>query len=135
METHGGTGRSRAPRGALLRAPTLLALAHGTRDPEGVRVVRDLVDRVRLARPEVRVELAWLGLVQPSVPEALAALTGPVVAVPLLLARGYHVRADIPTLLAESGRADVTVAQALGPSPLLAKALAARLEEAGRRAG
>ncbi|MGW2466803.1 sirohydrochlorin chelatase [Streptomyces bauhiniae] len=92
---------------------TLLAVAHGTRDPEGVRTVLALLDEVRRLRPGLRVEPAWLGLVEPSVPEALSALPGPVIAVPLLLASGYHVRADIP-------------------SPLLAHALAARLTEAGR---
>ncbi|MFD8671559.1 sirohydrochlorin chelatase [Streptomyces seoulensis] len=112
--------------------PTLLAVAHGTRDPEGVRTVLALLDEVRRLRPGLRVEPAWLGLVAPSVPEALSSLPGPVIAVPLLLASGYHVRADIPALLAEADPGTVRVTPALGPSPLLADALAARLAEAGR---
>ncbi|MEW2134224.1 CbiX/SirB N-terminal domain-containing protein [Streptomyces sp. NPDC005435] len=115
--------------------PTLLAVAHGTRDTEGVRTVHALLDEVRRARPALRVEVAWLGLAEPSVPRALAALPGPAVAVPLLLARGYHVRADLPALLADARPGRVRVAPALGPSPLLARALAARLAEAGRPAG
>ncbi|MYQ44672.1 sirohydrochlorin chelatase, partial [Streptomyces sp. SID4985] len=83
-------------------APALLAVAHGTRDAEGVRTVRALLDEVRRTRPGLRVEVAWLGLVEPSVPRALAALPGPAVAVPLLLARGYHVRTDLPALLADA---------------------------------
>lgn len=111
---------------------TLLAVAHGTRDPEGVRTVLALLDEVRRLRPGLRVEPAWLGLVEPSVPEALSALPGPVIAVPLLLASGYHVRADIPALLADADPGKVRVTPALGPSPLLAQALASRLTEAGR---
>ncbi|MGV9341179.1 sirohydrochlorin chelatase [Streptomyces sp. NPDC003688] len=116
-------------------APALLAVAHGTRDAAGVRTVRALLDEVRRVRPGLRVEVAWLGLVEPSVPRALAALPGPAVAVPLLLARGYHVRSDLPALLADAAPGHVRVAPALGPSPLLARALAARLSEAGRPAG
>ncbi|MFJ7052428.1 sirohydrochlorin chelatase [Streptomyces albidoflavus] len=116
-------------------APALLALAHGTRDQEGIRVVRELTARVRRLRPGTRVELAWLGLVEPTVSQALARLPGPVVAVPLLLARGYHVRTDIPALLAGPGAARVRVAPALGPSPRLAEAAAAQLACAGRPPG
>ncbi|MFB8416677.1 sirohydrochlorin chelatase [Streptomyces albidoflavus] len=116
-------------------APTLLALAHGTRDQEGIRVVRELTARVRRLRPGTRVELAWLGLVEPTVSQALARLPGPVVAVPLLLARGYHVRTDIPALLAGPDEARVRVAPALGPSPRLAEAAAAQLARAGRPPG
>lgn len=116
-------------------APTLLALAHGTRDQEGIRVVRELTARVRGLRPGTRVELAWLGLVEPTVSQALARLPGPVVAVPLLLARGYHVRTDIPALLTGPDTARVRVAPALGPSPRLAEAAAAQLARAGRPPG
>ncbi|MGW3339637.1 sirohydrochlorin chelatase [Streptomyces sp. NPDC001009] len=117
-----------------MSAPTLLAVAHGTRDAEGARTVRALLDEVRRTRPGLRVKLAWLSLVEPSVPQALASLPGPAVAVPLLLARGYHVHADLPALLADVSPGRVRVAPALGPSPLLADALAARLAEAGRPA-
>ncbi|MEU7263126.1 CbiX/SirB N-terminal domain-containing protein [Streptomyces albidoflavus] len=116
-------------------APTLLALAHGTRDQEGIRVVRELTARVRGLRPGTRVELAWLGLVEPTVSQALARLPGPVVAVPLLLARGYHVRTDIPALLTGPDAARVRMAPALGPSPRLAEAAAAQLARAGRPPG
>lgn len=116
-------------------APTLLALAHGTRDQEGIRAVRELTARVRRLRPGTRVELAWLGLVEPTVSQALARLPGPVVAVPLLLARGYHVRTDIPALLTGPDTARVRVAPALGPSPRLAEAAAAQLARTGRPPG
>ncbi|MFJ3696050.1 sirohydrochlorin chelatase [Streptomyces sp. NPDC090052] len=115
--------------------PTLLAVAHGTRDAEGVAVTEALVAGVRALRPGLRVERCFLDLVAPSLPEALAGLNGEVVLVPLLLGAGYHVRADIPGALAAAPHLRVRVARVLGPDPLLAEALADRLADAGWRAG
>ncbi|MGK4585038.1 sirohydrochlorin chelatase [Kitasatospora sp. HPMI-4] len=112
-------------------SPTLLAVAHGTRDPAGAAVYRRLLARVRALRPGLRAELAHLDLVGPSLEEALAGLRGRVVLVPLLLGTGYHVRVDIPAVLAAAPRAEVSIAPALGPDPLLAAALRDRLAEAG----
>jgi sirohydrochlorin ferrochelatase len=113
--------------------PTLLAVAHGTREAEGVATTEALVARVRALRPELRVERCFLDLVAPSLPEALAGLRGEVVLVPLLLGAGYHVRVDIPAALAEAPHLRARVARALGPDPLLAEALTDRLGEAGWR--
>lgn len=115
--------------------PTLLAMAHGTRDAEGVAVTEALVARVRACCPGLRVELCFLGLVTPSLPEALARLSGEVVLVPLLLGAGYHLRVDIPAALAGAPHLRARVASALGPDPRLADVLADRLAEAGWRAG
>ncbi|WP_063775254.1 sirohydrochlorin chelatase [Streptacidiphilus anmyonensis] len=117
-----------------LTRPTLLAVAHGTREPEGVATTEAVVARVRELRPELRVERCFLDLVTPSLPEALARLRGEVVLVPLLLGAGYHVRVDIPAALADAPHLRARVARALGPDPLLADALRDRLDEAGRRA-
>ncbi|NKZ08585.1 hypothetical protein HGB48_33330, partial [Actinomadura latina] len=77
--------------------PALLAVAHGTRDPAGPAVIRDLLRRVRAMRPGLRVAEAYGELAEPSLEEAAAALGGgPVVVVPLMLARGYHALIDIP---------------------------------------
>ncbi|WP_063770255.1 sirohydrochlorin chelatase [Streptacidiphilus melanogenes] len=118
----------------MLPAPTLLAVAHGTRDSDGVATTEALVTRVRALRPELRVERCFLDLVTPSLPEALARLRGEVVLVPLLLGAGYHVRVDIPAALADAPHLRARVSRALGPDPLLAQALSDRLDEAGWRA-
>ncbi|MBF9071104.1 sirohydrochlorin chelatase [Streptacidiphilus fuscans] len=118
------------------RTPTLLIVAHGTRDPEGVAATEALVARVRELRPELSVACCYLDLVSPSLPEALARLHGPVVLVPLLLGAGYHVRVDIPDAVAAApSLGAVHVADALGPHPLLVDALTDRLAEAGWRSG
>ncbi|MGO4420279.1 hypothetical protein AB4Z54_16485, partial [Streptomyces sp. MCAF7] len=40
--------------GGRRRPPTLVAVAHGSRDPEALRTVTALVDRVRALRPDRR---------------------------------------------------------------------------------
>ncbi len=117
-------------------APTLLAVAHGTADQDGLAQVHALVERVRRSRPGLRVELCYLDVLGPSLTDTLAAQTGEVVVVPLLLGPGYHTRVDIPTAVAEATRTTgvrARVAPPLGPHPLLAQALADRLVEAGWR--
>ncbi|MGF1430070.1 CbiX/SirB N-terminal domain-containing protein, partial [Kitasatospora sp. LaBMicrA B282] len=112
-------------------APTLVAVAHGTRDPAGPAAYRELIERVRELRPGLRAEPAFLELADPLLDQVLAGLRGTVVLVPLLLGTGYHVRVDLPAARAAAGHLDLRLAPALGPDRLLAAALADRLAEAG----
>ncbi|MFD4016620.1 sirohydrochlorin chelatase [Streptomyces sindenensis] len=123
--------------------PTLLVIAHGSRDPRHAATVHALTERVRAERPGLRVETAFLEFNAPSVPRVLERLAaqgaGEVVALPLLLTRAFHAKADIPSVLRES-RARlpglrIRQADVLGPSPLLNTTLGRRLREAGVRPG
>jgi len=120
-------------------APVLLAVAHGTRTPAGAEVNRALLERVRALRPGLDVRLCFLDHARPTPAEALrrvAAEGRAVVLVPLLLGTGYHIRVDLPALLAAAPpRLRARTAPPLGPDPLLARALADRLAESGRPAG
>ncbi|GGM58945.1 cobalamin biosynthesis protein CbiX [Thermopolyspora flexuosa] len=129
-----GTGRVRGPGdvGPGRASGTLVLVAHGTRDPAGEAVLAALAARVRAERPGHRVELAFLEISSPLLADLPARLPEPVVVVPLLLAAGYHVRVDLPGVLART-RPGAVVARALGPHPLLASALARRLAAAGLR--
>ncbi|MGW3243694.1 sirohydrochlorin chelatase [Streptomyces sp. NPDC001070] len=119
--------------------PVLLVVAHGSRDPRHAATVHALTERVRTARPGLRVETAFLDHCAPSVPQVVDRLAAEgvrdVVAVPLLLTRAFHAKADIPAVLRESAarhaRLRVRRADVLGPSPLLLSALERRLREAG----
>ncbi|POM22496.1 Sirohydrochlorin ferrochelatase [Actinomadura rubteroloni] len=112
-------------------APVLLAVAHGTRSAAGVAAVRELLRRVRALRPWVPVAEAYAEIAEPRLEDALrAAGDRPVVPVPLLLARGYHALIDIPGRV-ERLRPDALPGRPLGPDPLLADALAARLRALG----
>ncbi|NKY34650.1 sirohydrochlorin chelatase [Nocardia speluncae] len=87
-------------------APTLVAVAHGSRDPRSAATVAALMDQVRWARPDVPAHLAFLDLNAPSVGQVLDAVVADgerhAVVVPLLLGSAFHARVDLPGLLAEA---------------------------------
>ncbi|MCF3176909.1 sirohydrochlorin chelatase [Streptomyces sioyaensis] len=112
-------------------APTLVAVAHGSRDPRALPAVRALLDRVRALRPGLPVRLGHVELNRPLLSDALAELRGEAVLVPLLFGRGYHVTHDLPAALAAAPHLTGRIATPLGPHPLLAEALHGRLLEAG----
>src|SRR4051794_16254870 len=95
----------------------------GPASAEGSATTARLVDAVRAARPGVPVDLAFLDVAEPRLPEVLD--DRPTVLVPLLLSTGYHVQTDIPG--AVTGFPAVQVSRHLGPHPLLADALVDRL--------
>ena len=116
--------------------PVLLVIAHGSRDPRHAATVHALVRRVRATRPDVRVETGFLDFNVPSVQGVLESLAvqgvRDVVALPLLLTRAFHAKADIPAVLADAPpQLRIHQADVLGPSPLLMAALERRLFEAG----
>src|SRR3954452_22961904 len=116
--------------------PALVVIAHGSRDPRHAATVHALVRRVRSLRPGLRVETGFLDFNVPSAQGVLESLAAEgvrdVVALPLLLTRAFHAKADIPAVLRESSpRLRIRQAEVLGPSPLLLSALERRLYEAG----
>ncbi|MFP3987230.1 sirohydrochlorin chelatase [Streptomyces sp. E11-3] len=126
-----------------MRQPVLLLIAHGSRDPRHAATVQALVRRVRAQRPGLRVETGFLDFNAPTVPQVLQRLAADgvrdVVALPLLLTRAFHAKADIPAVLHEATarlpRLNVRQAEVLGPSPLLQDALERRLYDAGLTPG
>ncbi|WUC78884.1 sirohydrochlorin chelatase [Streptomyces sp. NBC_00536] len=115
-----------------MQQPTLVAVAHGSRDPRALHTVTALLDRVRDLRPRLRVRLGHIELNEPLLDTALGALDpGAAVLVPLLLGRGHHVKHDLPAAAARAPHLRVRVAAPLGPHPLLVEVLRDRLLEAG----
>lgn len=120
----------------MTNKPVLLVIAHGSRDPRHAATVHALVRRVRATRPDVRVETGFLDFNVPSVQGVLESLAvqgvRDVVALPLLLTRAFHAKADIPAVLADAPpQLRIHQADVLGPSPLLMAGLERRLYEAG----
>ncbi|KJY45113.1 sirohydrochlorin chelatase [Streptomyces sp. A1547] len=111
--------------------PTLVAVAHGSRDPRALPTVLALLDRIRELRPRLDVRLGHVELNRPLLGETLEDTTGAAVLVPLLLGRGHHVKRDLPAAAARAAHLDTCVAAPLGPHPLLVEALYERLAEAG----
>ncbi|MEU7036259.1 sirohydrochlorin chelatase [Streptomyces sp. NPDC046237] len=119
-----------------MSAPVLLVVAHGSRDPRHAATVHALVRRTGSLRPGLRVETAFLDFNLPSVPGVLDRLAAEgvrdVVALPLLLTRAFHAKADIPAVLRQAPPGlRIRQAEVLGPSPLLVAAVQRRLYEAG----
>ncbi|MGW1201342.1 sirohydrochlorin chelatase [Streptomyces cyaneofuscatus] len=124
--------RPPAPPRLPTAPPTLLVVAHGSRDPQALRTVLALLDRVRDLRPGLDVRLGHIELNQPLLPDTLDGLRGAdAVLVPLLLGRGHHVKHDLPAAAAAAPSVRTRIAAPLGPHPLLVEALYGRLVEAG----
>ncbi|MFT4263428.1 MAG: CbiX/SirB N-terminal domain-containing protein [Nocardioides sp.] len=117
-----------------------MTVAHGTRHETGNAVAAELT---RLAGGRLGLEstTTYVELCRPLFADAIAATPGEVVVVPLLLSRGYHVAVDLPKALLAGGEAplggrggptrEMVLAPPLGPHPLLARAQASRLIDAG----
>jgi sirohydrochlorin ferrochelatase len=112
---------------ANLRAgPDLVAAAHGTADPRGIREVHALVREMARQRPGLPISLGFVDVDVPALPglvDRVIADSNQAIVVPLLLSSGYHVAVDI---LGQATRhpGQVTPAAALGPDPVLANILA-----------
>ncbi|WP_190139260.1 sirohydrochlorin chelatase, partial [Streptomyces longispororuber] len=157
LGTRLGLVNPRGPRRAAPR-PALVAVAHGSRDPRALATVTALLDAVRAHRPGLDVRLGHIELNEPLLTDTLDTLgrettppaghttgttdtryhsgpAGGAVLVPLLLSHGLHATRDIPATAAAARaahpRLTTRLAAPLGPHPLLAEALAARLTEAG----
>jgi len=112
--------------------PTLLAVAHGSSHPSAINSIAALAGQVSRLAPVMDVRTAFVQHAEPTVADALARSGPNTVLVPLLLSSGYHLNHDIKAV---AGAAGARVADPLGPDPLLAFALTARIAEAGAPAG
>lgn len=116
-----------------MTTPTLVAVAHGSRDPAAREAFVALVGEVRAARPGLEVRGCFLDHEVPRLGQVLA-LEPDAVVVPVLLGAAYHSGVDIPAVIAAAG-ARARQAPVLGPDPLLLIALERRLAEVGVPAG
>jgi len=81
----------------------IVLFAHGSRDPDWAAPLERLASRLRAARPDARVALAYLESTPPTLPDAVAALVADgaraIAVVPAFLAPGGHVRGDLPAMV------------------------------------
>lgn len=112
---------------------TTVLVAHGTRNPHGVRMIGDLAAATAAILDET-VRVAFVDVLGPAPDEVLRSLHDePAVLVPALLSSGHHVRFDVPRYVAASGHSAIRVTPALGPSSELTGAMLDRLLAAGWR--
>ena len=84
-------------------AQGLILFAHGARDPAWAAPFEAVAALVRQHDPSMRVHLAYLEFMQPTLAEAAAALVqggcDRITLMPMFLGTGGHVRRDLPLLL------------------------------------
>jgi sirohydrochlorin cobaltochelatase len=111
----------------------ILLFAHGSRDPNWAAPFHHLKQILQAKLPGHRIELSFLERMHPTFDEAADMLAASrvrlVSVVPLFLAPGGHVRADIPALIS-AARArhpglDFRLLPSLGDSPDVIEAIAA----------
>lgn len=86
-------------------AQSLILFAHGARDAAWAAPFERLRVLVQAAMPDVNVQLAFLELMQPDLPAAVAQVVAGgaqrITVVPVFLGQGGHVRRDLPQLLGQ----------------------------------
>jgi sirohydrochlorin ferrochelatase len=118
----------------------LLIVGHGTRDEAGRAEFLSLTAQVAARVPHVRVQSAFLELVEPSVEEGLRLLAAGgvqrVIVQPLLLFAAAHLKHDLPMALhAMGGGMQIELAPHLGCHPVLVRLSVERFVQAAGRAG
>lgn len=122
---------------------TLIAVAHGSRDPRSAQTVAAVVEGIRQRRPDLDVRVAYLDLTEPSVEDVIDDIASrgceSAVAVPLLLGSAFHARVDLPAILDAARRRHpqlfLVQSDVLGDDRLLIDTLRSRIVETGIDAG
>lgn len=82
----------------------LILFAHGARDPEWANPMRRVQAAIRQRVVGVPVELAFLEFIAPSLPDCAAQLVAQgarkIVILPMFIARGGHLKKEVPEMLA-----------------------------------
>lgn len=115
-----------------MNGKALVLFAHGARDPKWAEPFLRLRQLVQDQMPDAAVTLAFLELMPPSLPDAVAELAGKgckrVTVVPVFFGQGGHVLRDLPRIAAGL-RTDypglhIDIAEAVGENPEVLNAIA-----------
>ena len=118
-----------------MKTTALILFAHGSRDPEWAAPLRRVCALVRAQAPTLRVELAFLELMAPSLPDVAADLVGErferIVVLPMFIAQGGHLKLDLPQQIDEVRKlypqARFEQAAALGDAEPIVQAMVAHV--------
>ena len=110
----------------------LILFAHGARDPEWAEPMRRVCAAVREQAPQMRVELAFLEFIQPDLRACAESLVADgverILVLPMFIARGGHLKRDVPLLLEElqqrNPRTRFELAAAIGEAETVVQAMA-----------
>lgn len=121
-------------------AEALILFGHGARDPEWAIPLQAIQGRVRLARPDAIVEMAFLEFMAPNLPERVGELVargvGRITVLPMFIAQGGHLKRELPGLVEALREQYAGVQIVLTPAIGAAEAvIAAMADQAGRYLG
>jgi len=110
----------------------LILFAHGARDPEWASPMRRVQAVLRGRVPDTPVELAFLEFMTPSladcVADVVAAGAGRIVVLPMFIARGGHLKRELPEMLAALRstypEVDFSLGNAIGEHEVVVQAMA-----------
>lgn len=110
----------------------LIVFAHGARNPSWADPLKRICENVRQRRPGLRVELAFLELMEPLISDVLERLSGEgvtlITIVPAFMAPGGHLRKDLPELVAKVQEQhpglEIRISPAIGESDEVIAAIA-----------
>ena len=113
----------------------LVLFAHGSRDPEWASPMRRVCARLSAQAPALRVELAFLEFIAPSLRDAVELLVVEgferIVVLPMFIAHGGHLKRDVPLLLDElralHPQTRFEQAEAIGEAERIVEAMAAHV--------
>ena len=110
----------------------IVLFAHGAREAQWAEPFARIRERVRAARPEYPIELAFLEIMTPTLEEAIASVIAEgavtVTVFPLFMAQGGHLKTDLPRILeqirASHPRIPITLEPPIGEVPEILEAIA-----------
>jgi sirohydrochlorin ferrochelatase len=111
----------------------LVTVAHGTRNPAGNQVAREITAAAGAALG-VEAVCSYVELCEPLFETVVVASPTPTIVVPLLLSTGFHLRQDLPRM-ARAAAGPILLGRPLGAHHLLAEAQVAQLLAAGATRG
>lgn len=111
----------------------LILFAHGARDPEWARPLRRVQAAMRQRDDTLRVELAFLEFMSPTLADCVAPLVAEgvrsITVVPMFIAQGGHLKRDLPEMLAvlrsTYPQVEFSLAEAIGENAAVIDAMAA----------
>jgi len=114
------------------KGSAIVLFAHGARDPSWAEPFHKIVEHLRQKQPATRVELAFLECMDPPLESAVERLVeegaGYITVVPLFLARGGHLKEDLPKMVQDIRQRHPSlrlhVSEAVGDSEELTSAMA-----------
>ena len=121
-----------------MKTSALVLFAHGSRDPDWAAPLKRVQQNVAARKPDLAVEIAYLELMEPRLPQAVGRLVEAgcqrITVAPIFIAHGAHLKRDlkgqIDALREQHPNVDLVLLPAAGESDAVVDAMSLWLETA-----